>query len=115
MATKITKVVNINKKSLHEQGYEDLEQWLKQEDHVYIGRAVRYVSGARQSKWANPFSKSKYGRDGCIDHYADYIQTRPDLLDQLEELRGKVLGCWCKPDRCHGDVLMELLGREKIE
>jgi hypothetical protein len=26
----------------------------------------------------------------------------------LPELRGKKLGCWCKPGPCHGDVLAEL-------
>jgi hypothetical protein len=35
-----------------------------------------------------------------------YLLTRPDLLRDLKaELRGKVLGCWCKPAECHGDVL----------
>lgn len=27
------------------------------------------------------------------------------------ELRGKVLGCWCAPKMCHGDVLAELAER----
>ena len=27
----------------------------------------------------------------------------------LEPLRGKVLGCYCKPLACHGDVIVELL------
>jgi len=26
----------------------------------------------------------------------------------LPELRGKVLGCWCAPKACHGDVLVSL-------
>ena len=26
----------------------------------------------------------------------------------LPELRGKILGCWCAPKVCHGDVLVEL-------
>lgn len=24
------------------------------------------------------------------------------------ELRGKILGCWCAPRRCHGDTLAEI-------
>ena len=24
-------------------------------------------------------------------------------------LRGKKLGCWCKPDPCHGDVIIDYL------
>jgi len=31
-------------------------------------------------------------------------------MPRLEELEGKTLGCWCKPDQlCHSDVLIELL------
>jgi hypothetical protein len=25
------------------------------------------------------------------------------------DLKGKVLGCWCKPMPCHGDILLQLL------
>jgi len=68
---------------------------------VYIGRG---------SKWGNPF---KIGADGTreevIEKYRQYIMNRPDLLNDLEELRGKCLGCYCKPKPCHGDVLVELL------
>ena len=33
------------------------------------------------------------------------------LLDQLHELKNKLLGCWCKPLPCHGDVLVELVNQ----
>ena len=26
----------------------------------------------------------------------------------IKELKGKILGCWCPPQKCHGDVLIEL-------
>lgn len=29
-------------------------------------------------------------------------------MNSLHELNGKVLGCWCAPGPCHGDVLVEL-------
>jgi hypothetical protein len=41
--------------------------------------------------------------------YREYIKTRPDLLNRLDELKGKTLGCWCRPLPCHGDVLVELI------
>ena len=32
-----------------------------------------------------------------------------ELIKQIPlELKGKTLGCWCKPYPCHGDVLAEL-------
>jgi Domain of unknown function (DUF4326) len=39
--------------------------------------------------------------------YRDYLLGRPDLLALLPGLRGKRLGCWCKPLPCHADILAE--------
>lgn len=70
---------------------------------VYIGRG-------RGSIWGNPFVIGKDGtRDEVIEKYRQYILGKPELLAQLETLRGKTLACWCAPQRCHGDVLVELL------
>lgn len=78
---------------------------------VYIGRP---------SKWGNPFThlnkstRAEFlvgSRDEAIDAYEKWI-TEGDgqyLLKDLHELKGKVLGCWCKPQRCHGDVLVKLV------
>ncbi len=68
---------------------------------VYIGRP---------SKWGNPF---KIGTDGSrqdvIHKYRFWILDNTSLNKQIRsELRGKTLGCWCRPDACHGDVLAEL-------
>jgi Domain of unknown function (DUF4326) len=40
--------------------------------------------------------------------YREHILANPELLNQLHELKDKTLGCWCKPEKCHGDVLVEL-------
>jgi len=32
---------------------------------------------------------------------------KPELLEKLPELKGKVLGCWCAPKEYHGDILSE--------
>jgi uncharacterized protein DUF4326 len=37
---------------------------------------------------------------------------RPELLAAVYELRGLDLLCWCAPERCHGDVLLELARAE---
>ncbi|PCR16422.1 hypothetical protein CQA65_30160, partial [Klebsiella pneumoniae] len=34
--------------------------------------------------------------------------------DELLELDGKVLGCWCKPRPCHGDVYVKVVNRIKL-
>lgn len=32
-----------------------------------------------------------------------------ELLYDIMELDGKTLGCWCKPQACHCDVLVEII------
>jgi hypothetical protein len=67
---------------------------------VYIGRP---------SKWGNPYEIGRDGtREEVIEKYRKYVTGRPDLMAALGELRGKILGCWCRPKACHGDVLVEL-------
>lgn len=71
---------------------------------VYIGRP---------SKWGNPYEIGADGsRKEVIEKYRNWIVTQEDLMNSLEELRGKILGCWCAPKHCHGDVLVELLKNE---
>ena len=65
---------------------------------------------ARPSKWGNPFQIGRDGnRDQVIKMYEVHVRRRPDLLAALSELAGKRLGCYCKPEACHGDVLVKLL------
>jgi DNA polymerase-3 subunit epsilon len=72
---------------------------------VYIGRG-------RGSVWGNPFHEGQHGtKSEVIERYRVWIQTQPQLMARLPELRGKILGCWCYPDICHGDVLAELADR----
>ncbi len=112
----MSKVVNVKKVNLIKLGYKDLEDWMKDDDHVYIGRDMSfYVKDAEGSKWANPFSVKKYGRDGCLKKYREYIMSNDELLGQLDELEGKTVGCWCAPANCHGDILMELVKKNIIK
>lgn len=77
----------------------------KERFDVYIGRP---------SKWGNPFHIKKFGREECIKKYKKYLLSRKDLIKDLKELKGKVLGCYCKPKRCHGDVIIEVMKELKI-
>ncbi len=70
----------------------------------------------RKSKWGNPFVIGPDGdRAEVIAKYRRWIVGRPELMAALPELRGKVLGCWCAPLACHGDVLIELLAEPKVK
>ena len=28
---------------------------------------------------------------------------------EQKKLKNKVLGCWCKPDKCYGDIFIDVL------
>ncbi len=47
-------------------------------------------------------------REECIENFRRDTKANPGLMASLGELTGQVLGCWCHPDACHGDVLVEL-------
>lgn len=70
---------------------------------IYIGRP---------SKYGNPFVIGKDGnRAEVIYKYRQYLLTHNDLLLEMDELKDKHLGCFCKPLACHGDVLVEMCER----
>lgn len=109
-----TTVVNVKVANIRPR-YHSLKEWMDDDNNIYIGRAgVVFVDGKRfppvSSPFANPF---KIGKDGTraevIDKYRQHLFQCPHLLALLPTLRGKCLGCWCKPEQCHGDVLRQLL------
>ncbi len=66
-----------------------------------------FVRIDRRSRWGNPFIIGRDGtRDDVVAAYRGHLAANPDLLERLPELRGRALGCWCAPARCHGDVLV---------
>lgn len=74
----------------------------------------RVVRIDRASMFGNPFRLNQHGnRDEVCDKYQAYFDDRvendPVFVDRVLKLRGRVLGCWCKPDRCHGDTIMKFL------
>lgn len=70
----------------------------KAKHDVYIGRG---------SIWGNPFVIGPDGdRQEVIDKFRKWLLTQPRLIARARlELRDSVLGCWCAPLACHGDVL----------
>lgn len=71
----------------------------KEKYDVYIGRP---------SKWGNPFVIGKNGsRQEVIEKYEAYLYSS-GLVNDVHELSGLVLGCWCSPLPCHGDVLVRM-------
>lgn len=92
---------------------------IRPEYDVYIGRQIRYRNQHtfdlrefwyEPSKWHNPNLR--------LNDYKIYIEIciekEPEKYD-LNELRGKRLGCWCittdsiENPVCHGQILMKLI------
>jgi hypothetical protein len=66
-----------------------------------------YVYIGRPSKWGNPFVIGRDGtREEVVEKYRAYLYSS-GLIKDICELKDKVLGCWCHPKLCHGDVLAE--------
>jgi hypothetical protein len=77
---------------------------------------------ARPSKWGNPYIVGESGvatADECVALYREWMcgcckyplsrWQRDALREQLHELRGKNLACWCPiGSPCHADVLLEI-------
>ena len=84
---------------------------------VHCRREPSDVFIGRPSMWGSPFH---LGRDGnakeTVEKFRRWLLRHPNLLNEVRALRGKVLGCDCPPEPCHGDVLAELadLGYETL-
>ena len=117
----MTTVVNVKVVNIRPR-YQNLREWMDDDANVYVGRPgvvfidkVRFPKSAN-SIWANPF---KIGRDGDRDQvlfkFREYIINKLEndelLRNELKTLKGKTLGCWCHPEKCHGDIIAELADR----
>ncbi|RVQ01982.1 DUF4326 domain-containing protein [Sinorhizobium meliloti] len=87
------------------------------------------VHVGRPGPWGNPFIVGKDGdatycvdlykallagflRDGADPDIAALERARRFVAENVDELRGKNLACWCKPGApCHADVLIEVANR----
>ncbi len=83
---------------------------------IYIGRG---------SKWGCPYTIIKDrptlaseivdSKEEALSKYKEYVLASPELMGSLDELEGMTLGCFCKPEKCHGDILLELLTKKKLQ
>lgn len=122
-----TTVTCLKVDSLRKDGIDNLEQWMNIPNNVYTGRHGRVFIGKKSegnikvftypgSKWANPYTLKEY--PNIKKNLFMYVKHLFDsgLIYQIEELRGKNLGCYCQRHRasdgsptCHAQVLADLV------
>lgn len=77
---------------------------------VYIGRPSPF--GNVYSHKEGTLAKFKVDtREEAVEKYREWFLKQEDAQEALDYLRGKTLGCWCKPKACHGDILLELANK----
>lgn len=87
---------------------------------VYIGRTKHTH---KKMHYGNPWKIGRDGtRDEVCDRYEAWLRKKADatvepdrrdwILRNVWKLHGAVLGCWCAPQRCHGEVLAVLAEEE---
>lgn len=117
-------VVNVKVKYIRPK-YSTLREWINDSKNIYIGRrGVILLEKKRfpesNSIFCNPYKIGKDGtREEVLVKYESYIRKKlaedSSFSEELKKLKGKTLGCWCKPDKCHGDILLQILNeRESV-
>lgn len=56
----------------------------------------------------NQVGKKDGTLDAVIKKFREYLEGNKELKGDLHELKGKTLACWCKPAKCHCDVLARM-------
>jgi hypothetical protein len=85
---------------------------------VHLSRESYDVRIDRQTAWGNPFAIGRDGdRNEVIAKYIKWVITANDqpsrwIRSNVYKLYGKTLGCWCAPQECHGDFLLDLAAHD---
>ena len=61
----------------------------------------------------NPYPVTDHSREESIANYREDFLARihqdDEFREAVEGLRGQTLACWCAPEHCHGDVILDYL------
>jgi hypothetical protein len=98
-----------------------LKKWFSDPNNIYVGRNGRIFINKEpfcypSSIWHNPYKLKDHSLDESLKMYREYItekiQKSPNMYD-LNKLKGKNLGCFCKiGNNCHVDILIELIEQQ---
>lgn len=91
----------------------------KNQYDFYIGRAGKgkdgYFGNAHPIGWCS-ICKRTHDRKDCLSEFrADFnkrVESDPEFRARVLALKGAVIGCFCKPQDCHGDIIKEWLDKQ---
>lgn len=73
---------------------------------------TKYIG--RGSPLGNPFRIGKDGtRKEVIQKFKQHFLNDPKLQLIAKTYKGEILGCFCKPLPCHGDIIVEFLNEKE--
>ena len=73
----------------------------------------KYCYIGRPSKFGNPLKMNNESeREKVVSQFREYAYSNQWILDNINMLTGKEIGCYCAPKACHGDVLVEIWEKE---
>ena len=106
-----------------------LKKWMEDPNNLYVGRQGRIfitysdidpntgnkrreIFHYKGSKWQNPYKVGKktgeYTLDQSLKLYREHV-IKTGLVNQLRELEGKTLGCFCdQSGDCHAKTLVSM-------
>jgi hypothetical protein len=115
--------------------FDNLKVWLDHPDNQYVGRRGRIfitdpntkatdIFHYKDTKWGNPYKVAKKGEapspnlvdptkrtytlSEALRLYREHLDSS-GLINDISELKGKNLGCYCKQNSpCHAKLLAEL-------
>jgi hypothetical protein len=83
---------------------------------VYIGRPSIYGNPVIIGKKCQYCDIVHSDAGSTLQCYRDYfyskIENDENFRKSLEDIKGKTLGCFCKPKPCHGDIICEYLNKQ---
>lgn len=82
----------------------------------YIGRPSPFQNRHTHISHSKLIPKDCETREEAIQKFEDDARKNHKLLTLISTLpEDAILGCWCKPQSCHGDVIVKLWQEIKQE
>ena len=94
--------------------------WVKGDENLYIAtQKKKYIKDAKEnSKWCHGnLSWKLYKKEITVDEFLQKFEqhVRDNLWNDLDELTGATMGCWCEDESmCHGGILKRLYKEKMI-